>query len=193
MPEDVFEINLDENLREIEQIFGNLHKEAYNVERKAVAAGSRVIGQEVRRSYKQYFQNKSGQHPDKPFKDPKNLRSSVRVKQYKKPKLGAYITSTVHAYNPYSPDQPKVLYGIALGKGYTIQPKDPDKYLTFQVDGKWVKRKEVKVDARPWITDPGTRAANSTQVQRAMETAVQKELEKLADNPNYRVKEENYR
>ena len=191
MSEQVFDLELDAYLKDISDMFQGLEREKYNIERKAIAAGSRYIAQEVRRDYNAFFPHKSNQHTGKPTtwkNEPKNLRTSVKTKQYKRPKLGAYITSTVHAWNDFSPNAPHVLYGIALGKGYTLKPKDPDGFLKFPTpDGKWHQVKEVHVDKRPWITNPAERAANSNNVYLVMDSEVNKQLAKLEKDPRYRV------
>lgn len=194
MSEKVFDLELDTYLKDVEDMFHGLEREKYNMERKAIAAGSRYIAKEVRRDYNAFFPGKPNQHPNKPSNwknEPKNLRSSVKAKQYRKPKLGAYITSTVHAYNEFSPNQPHVLYGIALGKGFNLKVHDQEKWLTFPTpDGKWAKKKEVEVAKRPWITNPAERAAKSNEVYLVMDTTINQELQKLAKNPNYRVKDD---
>lgn len=194
MADETVKFYIDDYLNDITKMFGNLQKECYSVERKVMATGGRYIASAVRHAYKGYFPN-SPKHHDKSGMpglakgEPENLKKSVRTKLYKKPKLGTYITSTVHAYNPESPDQKKVLYGIALGKGFEIRPKDPDGYLTFLTpDGKWKKAKEISVPGRPWIKDPGERAAESTEVAVAMNNTLAKYLKKFEENPNYRVK-----
>lgn len=191
MSEQVFDLELDAYLKDVEDMFHGLEREKYNMERKAIAAGSRYIAKEVRRDYNAFFPGKPNQHPNKPSNwknEPKNLRSSIKAKQYRKPKLGAYITSTVHAYNEFSPNQPHVLYGIALGAGYTLKPKDPDGWLKFPTpDGKWHTVKEVEVTKRPWISTPAERAAKSNQVYLVMDSTINQEIQKLAKNPNYRV------
>lgn len=193
MPNDV-EFKVDEYLDDIVKMFGNLQKECYSVERKAMATGGRYISQQVRRSYNQWYPHTPKHHdksgmPGLQKGEPENLKKSIRSKAYRKPKLGTYITSTVHAYNPYNPEQKKVLYGIALGKGYTLEAKDPDKYLTFiGTDGKWAKKKSVTIPKRPWISDPAERAAMSTEIVAKMNDTVAKYLKKLENNPNYVVK-----
>ena len=193
MSEELFKVELDSYLKDIEDMFYGLEREKYNIERKAIAAGSRYIAKEVRRDYNAFFPNKPGQHTGKPSNwknEPKNLKTSVKAKQYRRPKLGAYITSTVHAWNEFSPEAPHVLYGIALGKGYTLKPKDPDGFLKFPTpDGKWHQVKEVEVSKRPWISNPAERAANSGEIYLVMDSEVNKQIQKLKDNPNYRVKE----
>lgn len=197
MSEQVFNLELDAYLKDVEDMFKGLEREKYNIERKAIAAGSRYIAREVRRDYNAFFPNKPVPHTGKPSNwknEPKNLKTSVKAKQYNRPKLGAYITSTVHAWNEHSPNQPHVLYGIALGKGYILKPKDPDGFLKFPTpDGKWHQVKSVEVSKRPWISNPAERAANSNQVYLVMDSEVNKQIAKLEKDPRYTVKDTAFR
>ena len=193
MAENTVNFAVEEELKKISAIFKNLEKESFYAQKKAISTGSTYVAQQVRRDYGAWFPHTPKHHdksgmPGLAKGEPENLKKSIRSKTYKRKKLGAYITSTVHAWNPYSPDQNKVLYGIALGKGFTIHPKDPEGYLTFlKPDGKWAKRKEVTIQGRPWITNPAERAANSSEVIEKMDMALQKQLDKLDKDPRYTV------
>lgn len=72
----------------------------------------------------------------------------------------------------------QVFYGYALAKGATIKAKHSD-YLTFQIDGKWVKKKEVKLPARDYITEPVKKYIDSAECKLQMEKLVQREIAKL--------------
>ena len=72
----------------------------------------------------------------------------------------------------------QVFYGYALAKGATIKAKHSD-YLTFQVDGKWVKAHEVKLPERDYISEPVKKYIDSSECKQQMERLVQKELDKL--------------
>ena len=179
-------IKLDENLEDVINILKSTLKQCNSLERKSMNAGGNYIAQQVRKSYSEYFPNKPREH-EKPFKDAKNLKRSIRKRQQRKPSLTVTIWSYVHAYNPYSPDQPKVLYGQAQAKGFTAVAKN-DSYLTFQIDGKWVKKKQVTITPKPFVTQPGERAANSSEIQVKMEEAFMKEYDKIEkSNGKYKV------
>ena len=168
--------SFDTDFENIEKILKSTLKQLNSLERKSMAAGGNYIAKEIRKSYRDYFPNKPQRH-EKPFKDAENLRKSIKKRQQKKPSLTVTIWSYVHAYNPYSPDQPKVLYGQALAKGFTAQAKK-DKYLTFCINGKWIKTHSVTVTPRPFVTQPGERAANSREVVEIQEEAFMKSIKK---------------
>lgn len=176
-------VNFDFEINQAQKLINSIEKQSYDIQRKAIATGGRYIAQQVRRSYTDFFQNPP-QHHDKSGMpglrkgEPENLKKSIKNKAYHKPKLGQIIYSNVHAFNPYNPSAPKVLYGYALAKGFTITAKN-DKYLTFQVDGKWKKKKQVTVAKRPFVIEPADRAAHSQEIVKRMEGTVTKELEKL--------------
>ena len=142
-----------------------LNKQTYAIQRKAISKAGQYIAKEVRNSYPTYFPN-APQHHDKSLmqgrgrREPENLKKSVRSRAWRKPKLGVTIYSSVHAFNPFNPQQKKVLYGAALQKGFTAHAKAGE-YLTFMASGKWHKKKSITVASRPWITSPAERAAHS--------------------------------
>lgn len=176
-------VEFDFEIKQAQKLINAIEKQSYNIQRKAMATGGRYIAQQVRRSYTDFFSNPPQRHdksamPGREKGEPENLKKSIKNKAYRRPKLGQVIYSNVHAFNPYNPSAPKVLYGAALAKGFTITAKN-DKYLTFQVDGKWKKKKEVTVAKRPWVREPADRAAHSQEIVRKMEETTQKELQKL--------------
>lgn len=176
-------VDFDFEIKQAQKLIDSIEKQSYNIQRKAMATGGRYIAQQVRRSYTNFFSNPPRHHdkagmPGRERNEPENLRKSINNKAYRKPKLGQIISTNVHAFNPYNPSAPKVLYGFALAKGFTLEAK-ADKYLTFQASGKWHKVKSVIVAARPFIREPADRAAHSQEIVRRMEDTVTKELEKL--------------
>lgn len=181
-------VDFDFEIKQAQKLINALDKQSYDMQRKAMATGGRYIAQQVRRSYTDFFQNPPQHHdksgmPGRKRNEPENLKKSIRNKAYRKPKLGQIIYPTVHAFNPYNPAAPKVLYGYALAKGFTITAKN-DRYLTFQADGKWHKKKQVEVAKRPFVAEPADRAAHSQEIARRMEDTVTKELEKLEKKYN---------
>ena len=176
-------VDFDFEIGQAQKLINAISKQSYDMQRKAMATGGRYIAQQVRKSYGSFFPNPPQHHdksgmPGRSKREPENLKKSIKNKAYRKPRLGQIIYSDVHAFNPYNPTAPKVLYGIALAKGFTAEAKK-DKYLTFQADGKWHKVKSVTVSARPFVSSPADRAAHSQELVKRMETTVTKELEKL--------------
>lgn len=180
------EIDFNTDFEDVEKILKSTLKQLNSIERKSMNAGGNYVAKQIRRSYSEYFPNPPRQHI-KPFKDPENLKKSIKKRQQKKPSLIVTIWSYVHAYDPARPNAKPVLYGQALAKGFTATAKQ-DKYLTFQANGKWVKVKQVTINARPFVTQPGERAANSSEVVRVQEEAFMKEYNKIeSSNGKYKV------
>lgn len=187
---DIFDFKCD--IDGLSQYVQNLEKATNDIQRKAMSKGGQYIASQVRSNYKSYFPNPARHHDKTGMKgykkgEPENLRKSIRNRAYAKPKLGQIIYTKVHAYNPYSPEQPNVLYGAALAKGFTATAKN-DKYLTFQADGKWHKVKSVTVAARPFVTEPSERASKSQEIVRRMEGVIQKEIEKQEQKAKAKLK-----
>lgn len=71
-------------------------------------------------------------------------------------------------------------YGYMLASGYSITAKDPHKYLTFNINGKWVKKKSVTVAPRDFIEAPIDRYMESGELRNSIDKAFDKQLEKVA-------------
>ena len=176
-------VEFDFEIKQAQKLIADIEKQSYNIQRKAMATGGRYIAKEVRSAYPHVFMNPPQHHdkaamPGREKGEPENLKKSIKNRAMRRPKLGQIIYSNVHAFNPYNPQAPQVLYGAALAKGFTITAKN-DKYLTFQVDGKWKKKTQVTVGKIPFVRDPADRAANSQEIVRRMESSIQAELTKL--------------
>ena len=72
----------------------------------------------------------------------------------------------------------QVLYGGALAKGSLIEP-DGKAFLAFQVDGKWVRRRQVKLPERPFITQPVLRHMETTAFREKLDKLVEREVGKI--------------
>ena len=71
-------------------------------------------------------------------------------------------------------------YGYMLASGYSITAKDPHKYLTFNINGKWVKKKSVTVAPRDFMEEPIDRYMMSGDLKARIDKAFDKQLEKVA-------------
>lgn len=70
-------------------------------------------------------------------------------------------------------------YGFMLASGYEIEPKQAHKWLTFQVDGKWVKVKKVKVLARDFTEGPVERFVNSSECDNRIDKELQRQVSRI--------------
>lgn len=104
-----------------------------------------------------------------------NKRSGALFKSFKRKVISngkaVLIEAKARAAN-------QVFYGYALAKGATIKANHSD-YLTFQVDGKWVKTQEVRLKGIDYVSAPVKKYIDSSESKQQMERLVQKELDKL--------------
>ena len=71
-----------------------------------------------------------------------------------------------------------VFYGYALAKGAQITAKK-GKYLTFQIDGKWIKVHSVKLPERDFVASPVKRYLNSPAFGTKLDQLVERELKRI--------------
>lgn len=69
-------------------------------------------------------------------------------------------------------------YGFMLASGYTIEAKKGD-YLTFNINGKWMKKESVTVTPRDFADTPVNRFLKSQDCDDRIEKAVQKQITKI--------------
>ena len=67
-------------------------------------------------------------------------------------------------------------YGFMLASGYTIQPKG-EHLLTFNINGKWIRKHSVTVRAKDFTEGPVERYAESMDCKNRMDTALQKQVD----------------
>lgn len=79
----------------------------------------------------------------------------------------------------------QVRYGYVLAAGVTLKPKKDD-FLTFQVDGKWRRMKEVVIPPRDWVESPVRHYLGTMEFKEEFDKIVQRILttteEKIARN-----------
>lgn len=71
-----------------------------------------------------------------------------------------------------------ISYGFILAHGATIRPRNK-KYLTFQIDGKWVKMKETRIQPRNWVEKPIDRYLASAGYRMRLEELTQRQITRL--------------
>lgn len=81
----------------------------------------------------------------------------------------------------------KAYYGYALAKGSTITAKNSN-YLTFQVNGKWVKVHSVKLPAHDFVESPVKTYLQSTDFKVKLDQLVEKEVAKIEKKNNRNAK-----
>ena len=71
-----------------------------------------------------------------------------------------------------------IFYGYALSKGSTIKAKG-NKPLTFQIDGKWIRKHEVKLSETNFIVAPVEKYLTSKEFRDRLDVLVEREVKKI--------------
>lgn len=71
-----------------------------------------------------------------------------------------------------------IFYGYALAKGSTIRPKNGEA-LHFQIDGKWITVKEVKLKEHDFISAPVKDYLQSTAFKEKLDKVIEKEIDRI--------------
>lgn len=107
------------------------------------------------------------------------LFKSIKYKVYKNGQ-NVIFSANADSGKKTSKDGRLARYGYMLASGYSITAKDPHKYLTFNINGKWVKKKSVTVAPRDFIEAPIDRYMESGELERRIDKAFDKQLQKVA-------------
>ena len=70
-----------------------------------------------------------------------------------------------------------VRYGYVLAKGATIKAKNSS-VLTFQINGKWIRKHEVVIKPRDWVEGPAKSYLDSREYYEKIEALTQKEIDR---------------
>lgn len=152
-------INLKTDFDDATQLFNNLEKEAPKIRRRMLAGVGTTVKNRVKKEYRRLFNKKEG-----------NLYESIKRYVTKSGKA-VIIETKARAAN-------HVFYGYALTYGSTIEAKHSD-YLTFQIDGKWVKKQSVKLPVRDFVEGPADKYLGSYEYKAQLDKLMQKEINKL--------------
>lgn len=152
-------ISIKADLDEAMKLFDGLEKESPKIRRRLLAGIGTSIKNRSKKAYRSLLKKKSG-----------NLYKSLKRRVVKSGKA-VVIDAKARAEN-------HVFYGYALAEGSTITAKK-DKYLTFQIDGKWVKKESVKLPEKDYVSAPAERYLGSAEYRQQIDKLVQKEIDKL--------------
>lgn len=144
----------------VEELLKNLGKQGKSISRYVLRNIGRITKNKIKKSYNIYLHKQSG-----------DLYKSIKSYQSKR---ALYNVISANATD----DKSKVRYAYVLASGSTIQAKNK-KYLTFNVNGKWVKKKSVKIPANDFMETPATKYLKSTQMKQDMDKYLQKKLDQL--------------
>lgn len=110
-------------------------------------------------------------------KDYRNVLNKKSGFLYKSIRKYMYRNKNAVVVTAHGKEDP-VRYGFVLAKGPTIQAKNAD-YLTFEANGKWIKKKEVHLKPHDFIVKPVERYLDSNQLDSDMDTILQKKIDQI--------------
>ena len=145
--------DLDDVMRTLSEIDGNKEKM-----RKRVLSGiASAVKGKVKSSYRKYLNKRSG-----------TLYKSIQSKICRDGRMAIVSPSATSS---------GVRYGYVLAKGTTIIPKKANT-LTFQIDGKWIRKHSVTIPERDWVEKPARDYIDSPSYKAKLDSLVQKEIDK---------------
>ena len=93
--------------------------------------------------------------------------------------INKYVSKKGDSVSIYSPAKKDgVRYGFVLSKGATIKAKG-DGYLTFKIDGKWIKAKSITIKGKDWVEAPVRSFIDSSEYGKTIDAVITKEVDKL--------------
>ena len=119
----------------------------------------------IRRNYPALLHKRSGM-----------LYKSIKYTTYRNG-TQVVFTNTANSGKRTSKDGRTARYGFMLASGYTITAKKG--YLTFNINGKWVKKQSVTVAPRDYMEEPVLRYMNSGELNRNLDATFQKQVDRL--------------
>lgn len=152
-------ISVETDFDEAFSFLFRLNKQFPRVRRNLLAGiGQASVGRS-KTAYKGLLQKRSG-----------NLYKSIKKSVVKSGKAVVIYPRAMSDNN--------VRYGFPLAKGSVIQAKG-DNYLTFQVNGKWVKKKQVQIGSHDFVEGPIMKYIGSQDYYNQVNRLLKKEIEKL--------------
>lgn len=145
--------DLDDVMETLSEIDGNKEK----MRRRVLSGIASAVKSKVKRSYSALLHKRSG-----------TLYKSIQSKVSRDGRLA--IVSPSATSNG-------VRYGYVLAKGTTIVPKKANT-LTFQIDGKWIRKHSITLPERDWVEKPAKDYIDSPAYKAKLDSLVQKEIDK---------------
>ena len=158
-------ISLQADLQECYKLLDGLETNHKTVRKAIMRAASTGGRQYVKRQFKNVLHSRTG-------KLYKSIFSYVDKRGYK-----IVFSNNADSGKRTSKDGRIARYGFMLASGYTITPKQANKPLTFNIDGKWVRKYSVTVAPKDFIEAPVERYMESADCSERMEKAAQKQVD----------------
>lgn len=145
--------DLDDVMKILSEIDGNKEK----MRRRVLSGIASAVKSKVKSSYRSLLHKRSG-----------TLYKSIQSKVCRDGRM-AIVSPSATANG--------VRYGYVLAKGTTIVPKKANT-LTFQIDGKWIRKHSVTIPERDWVEKPAKDYIDSPAYKAKLDSLVQKEIDK---------------
>lgn len=158
-------ISLEAELSECYRLLDGLTHNHKTVRKYIMRAASTGGRQYVKRNYRSVLHKRSGTLY-------KSITSYVDSSGYK-----IIFTNNANSGKPTSKDGRLARYGFMLASGYDIKPKAGNKVLTFNINGKWVRKHSVTVQPKDFTESPVDRYFDSADCSARMEQATQKQVD----------------
>ncbi len=145
--------DLDDVMRTLSEIDGNKEK----IRKRVLSGIASAVKSKVKSSYRKYLHKRSG-----------TLYKSIQSKVTRDGRMAIVSPSATSS---------GVRYGYVLAKGTTITAKKANT-LTFQIDGKWIRKHSVTIPERDWVEKPARDYIDSPSYKAKLDTLVQKEIDR---------------
>ena len=152
-------IDIQTDFNEVKEYLKQMGKSGRTVSRYILRNIGRITKNKVKKSYNLYLHKKSG-----------SLYKSIKSTLSKRKD---YDVISANAKS-----EKGVRYGYVHAAGTTIKAKK-NKYLTFKVNDKWVKKVSVRIPSKNFMEEPANSYLNSSQMRTDIDFYLEKKLQQM--------------
>jgi len=152
-------ISVETEVKEALAVFSEIENASHKIQRSILAGLGSKAASIIKKNYANSLRKKSG-----------NLYKDM------KKKVTTRGDAVVVSSNALSEN--KVRYGYVLAAGTTIETKNGN-YLTFKIDGKWIRKKSVTIPSRDWVAKPVETFIDSSEYKAQIDNLIEREIKKL--------------
>lgn len=163
-------IDMKADVSECLRFFDGINANKVAIRKKLMGRVGTGAKQAVKKNFTNYLHKRSG-----------TLYKSVYSKVSRNGGI-VIITNNADSGKPTAKDGRNARYGFMLASGYTIEAKTPTG-LTFQINGKWIRKHSVTVSPKDWVEPSVTKYVESGECK----TRLDKEFQKQVDYWNKRI------
>lgn len=153
-------IDVRADFSEVDSYLKTLESGGRTIKRYVLKNIARITKNKVKKSYNTYLHKQSG-----------DLYKSIKSSVSKKKDYGIVSANA-------GDEKTTVRYGYVLANGADIKAKKKP-YLTFQIDGKWKKMKEVRVPAKNFMEEPAEKYLKSTEMKMDVDYYLDKKIQDM--------------